>query len=336
MPRLRNLIFACLCVFACMASASDINLAWDANPEPELLGYNIYWGQTSGNYPNSVDVGNVTQHTLTLSPGDYFIAVTAYDGTTLTESTFSNEVFFQGGGGGSSSGPLGQWLLDESGGSVAVDSSGNLNDGVVSGGVTFVPAQIGNGASFSGAAADKIDVGSAAIINDLPLKSFAAWIKRGGGISADQHISSKGWAIRIEKSGAPVGANRLRYTHLWSGSSGGSASWFGSVPLDQLDVWYHVVVEYDSSTTANKPRMWIDGVEDMGVTTNIAPDGTAGNDAAVSMLIGNSPSGTKPFFGVIDHVFLFGRALTIEEIQGLAAVPDPVPAAPQGWQLIAK
>ncbi len=73
--------------------AAQIKLAWDPNTEPYLAGYKIYWGNGSKSYGSPIDVGNVTQYTLTgLTAGNtYFIAVTAY-GLSNNESGSSNEV----------------------------------------------------------------------------------------------------------------------------------------------------------------------------------------------------------------------------------------------------
>jgi hypothetical protein len=78
---------------ATIAQGGVLKLAWDPNTESDVSGYKIYYGTTSGSYENSVDVGNSTEYVLSgLSKGQtYFIAVTAYDGTS-NESSFSNEV----------------------------------------------------------------------------------------------------------------------------------------------------------------------------------------------------------------------------------------------------
>jgi len=68
------------------------DLSWNANTEPDLSGYKVYFGTASGNYGTSISIGNTTSHTLTgLSDGSYFFAVTAVD-TSGNESGFSNEV----------------------------------------------------------------------------------------------------------------------------------------------------------------------------------------------------------------------------------------------------
>ena len=77
------------------ATTPPINLIWNANPEPELAGYKVYYGTTSKVYTQSVDIGNQTTATLTnLSAGvTYFSVVTAYDAQRL-ESPPSVEISF--------------------------------------------------------------------------------------------------------------------------------------------------------------------------------------------------------------------------------------------------
>jgi fibronectin type 3 domain-containing protein len=71
----------------------QVTLAWDPNTEPQLAGYKVYFGTSTGVYTTTIDVQNVTTYTVTgLAPGQtYYFAVTAYDGSG-DESGFSNEV----------------------------------------------------------------------------------------------------------------------------------------------------------------------------------------------------------------------------------------------------
>lgn len=74
---------------------SDVHVSWNANTEPDLAGYKIYVGRTSGIYTHSgspKNVGNVTSATYTIdAAGDWFFAVTAYD-SSANESAKSTEV----------------------------------------------------------------------------------------------------------------------------------------------------------------------------------------------------------------------------------------------------
>ncbi|MFQ5900079.1 MAG: PKD domain-containing protein [Thermodesulfobacteriota bacterium] len=73
--------------------AANITLSWSPNTTPDLGGYNVYYGTSSGNYTTVIDNGNVTTYTTPdLTPGDYYFALTAYD-IYGNESGFSSEVF---------------------------------------------------------------------------------------------------------------------------------------------------------------------------------------------------------------------------------------------------
>lgn len=73
------------------AFAGSITVTWDANTEPDLAGYNLYYDTDGVPYDHKIDVGNVTQYTIEgLAPGVYHIACTAYDTSNL-ESDYSEE-----------------------------------------------------------------------------------------------------------------------------------------------------------------------------------------------------------------------------------------------------
>jgi hypothetical protein len=84
-----------MATFAAAAHAASVDLEWDPNTEPELAGYKIYWGTSSGNYSSSRDVGKTTVYTISgLDEGKtYYFAATAYDGSN-NESGYSNQVSF--------------------------------------------------------------------------------------------------------------------------------------------------------------------------------------------------------------------------------------------------
>jgi hypothetical protein len=92
---LRIVMLACvsLCVTS-IAHAQSVTVAWDANTEPNLAGYIVFYGTQSGIYPYSVDVGNVTTKQVTANlTGNtrFYFVVKAYD-TAWKLSPASNEV----------------------------------------------------------------------------------------------------------------------------------------------------------------------------------------------------------------------------------------------------
>jgi hypothetical protein len=63
----------------------------DGTPLTDLAGYVIYYGTSSSNYTNIVDVGNVNTYSVNgLPSGTIYFAVTAYD-TSGYQSGYSNE-----------------------------------------------------------------------------------------------------------------------------------------------------------------------------------------------------------------------------------------------------
>ena len=83
-----------LILAASPALAGSVTLNWDPVPDPDRAGYRIYYGTTSGTYPNNVDAGNVTAYTInnltdcTL----YYFAVKAYDTAGNLSTAYSNEL----------------------------------------------------------------------------------------------------------------------------------------------------------------------------------------------------------------------------------------------------
>ncbi len=84
-----------LLVFAtiCDAAPHNVDLAWDASSDPDVVKYKVYWGVASTKYDSSTDLGNVNKTTVSNLPGGhtYYFVVTAInvDGV---ESQPSNEV----------------------------------------------------------------------------------------------------------------------------------------------------------------------------------------------------------------------------------------------------
>ena len=68
-------------------------ISWDANPEPDVKGYRIYYGTSSRSYSQVIDVGKATEYSINNLQENvpYYFAVTAYD-TAGNESDFSAEV----------------------------------------------------------------------------------------------------------------------------------------------------------------------------------------------------------------------------------------------------
>jgi hypothetical protein len=75
-------------------SAGTASLAWDPVVAADLAGYRVYYGTSPGSYTQSVDVGNVTQTTISglTDCTTYYFGVKAYDTAANESTTYSNQV----------------------------------------------------------------------------------------------------------------------------------------------------------------------------------------------------------------------------------------------------
>src|SRR5205085_847430 len=96
MPNLAARLAAGVVLFLSFISQAratgNVALQWDPNPEPDISGYRLFYGPSSGNYTQQIDVRNTTAATVSnLADGTYFFVVTAYN-TAIVESLPSDEV----------------------------------------------------------------------------------------------------------------------------------------------------------------------------------------------------------------------------------------------------
>ena len=86
-------LVAALALESSAVADGRVTLAWDANSEPDLAGYKVYYGINTRVYPFTVVAGNGTSLTLSnLQEGvTYYFAATAYN-TAGLESDFSAEI----------------------------------------------------------------------------------------------------------------------------------------------------------------------------------------------------------------------------------------------------
>ena len=86
-------------LFPNRVSAGTATISWNANTEPDLAGYKVYYGTSPrtnscppGGYYDKIDIGNATSHTFNnLAKGKiYYFSITSYDKNN-NESCFSDE-----------------------------------------------------------------------------------------------------------------------------------------------------------------------------------------------------------------------------------------------------
>jgi hypothetical protein len=76
-------------------ATGSVTLAWNASTDPNVAGYNVYYGGASGTYTNEICAGNATNATISglVEGTTYYFATTCYSASG-TDSPFSSEVSY--------------------------------------------------------------------------------------------------------------------------------------------------------------------------------------------------------------------------------------------------
>jgi hypothetical protein len=211
------------------------------------------------------------------------------------------------------SGLVGYWKFDEASGAVARDSSPNGNDGSLIGAVTtltpWLPGRVGRSLTFNPAGRQIVAIGNAAALNPA-LLTVAAW------------ANPRDWTgnRRMVQKGLTDSEYRL------CAESGSMAFHvFGSgiviAPLPAIGTWHHYAGTLDGSTL----KLYIDGL--LVATASGTAIGT-NHPTADPLFIGgkltNDPINSNYFFGGLDEVVIYDRALSPAEIAMLAAGAQPL------------
>ena len=92
--RITALVLAITLLSAAAWAGSNVTLAWDANIEPDLVGYKMYISSESGQFTDppvaTITAPATTVTVMNLPDGTWYFVVTAYDST--QESGYSNQV----------------------------------------------------------------------------------------------------------------------------------------------------------------------------------------------------------------------------------------------------
>jgi hypothetical protein len=195
---------------------------------------------------------------------------------------------------------VGHWKLDDGSGTIAVDSSGNGNDGTLQGDPQWVTGQIDGALEFDGNG-DYVDCGNDSIFditeeitltvwvnaNDLNNGEHNCWLGKGDNTYAIKHQSGNNLEFFI-------------YDGTWHSTN-------YTTNIESLNgEWHHMAGTYDG----NALKFYLDGV--LSVTTTYASSiGTATHNVTLGE---NSQQTGRYFDGMLDDARIYRRALTQEEI----------------------
>jgi len=215
------------------------------------------------------------------------------------------------------SGPVAYYAFDEASGTIALDSSGNGNNGALTGGVTRVPGVLNGALAFDGA------TGYVSIPNSPNLTggsvSVAAWIYRQSGVQ-------KKFVSKWDDNSGNYQFDFQVYTDskLWFQLQNGAnvgLIWRGTTVIN-LNQWYHVAAVADAST--GQVSLYVNGALET-LQSQSSWDGTVRN-VNMEMNIGRKATGGDYWNGFIDDARVYNRVLSQAEITTLASAP-PLAAA---------
>ncbi len=202
------------------------------------------------------------------------------------------------------SGLAGYWKLDETSGSVAVDSSSNGNDGTYTGGVLLnQPGQVDLAADFDGVDDFVVVADDASLTMDTAV-SMTAWIEPGASGNRQMIVNKEGeYEMAIWADGT------LRWA--FANTDPGWA-WHNTGHVVPFGKWSHVAVVYNQGMVTS----YVNGVP----VDVYAGSGTIGDyhDPEDTLRIGarERTHPYKHFEGRIDDVHVFSRGMCPEEVFG--------------------
>ena len=201
----------------------------------------------------------------------------------------------------------GLWLFNEDGGDVVADSSGNSNDGEMSG-VEWTDGKFGSALQFAGTGCVTVPHAESLSIEEGAI-SITAWITQDGSASSWCTVICKGpfaggatenYAV-FSETGAAFICTTLT---MDSGERWWTTSGDGSLPIDSE--WYHFATTYDGKDL----RYYLNGEE---VAIHAKTGDLTPNEE--DLTLGCRSNDGISWGGIIDELSLFSRALTAEEVK---------------------
>ncbi len=207
------------------------------------------------------------------------------------------------------SGIVARWKLDETGGSLAVDSSPNGHDGTLTGNPTWTTAgQIDGALDFETSDGDDgVDVGTFDVSGSE--LSIAAWVRPEDG-STDQRIIIKASSTALQSQywGMAIGASLELDFRL---KAGGTTQFFTENNVLSPGKWSHVAGTYDGVTM----RMYVNGNLIRSVAHTVG--GPLDEDPAVPVTIGTANVSGRAYDGRLDDIRVMSRVMCDEEVRDL-------------------
>ena len=205
---------------------------------------------------------------------------------------------------------VGIWLFDEGKGNTAADTSGNGNDGAITG-AKWAEGKFGGALEFE--PPHVVTVEPSDSINFTDQMTIATWVYMNKGVSDTAIRRNGSYLLEVQSATERVPGGYV--FGIWSGGGFTGGVWGTSV-IDP-EKWYHIVGLYDGS----EMKLYVDGTLESAVKQG------GDVDQAGELLFGTF--GGEKFIGRLDEVIFFNRGITEAEIAELMkGVEAVLPVSP--------
>jgi hypothetical protein len=202
------------------------------------------------------------------------------------------------------------WMLNETSGTLASDSSSNGRNGTTVNGPTWGPGKLNNCLTFNGTN-QYVLCGSNGGFERTQAFSLEAWVKLT--TSTASMIIAKGVDGPTYRGyAAYVSAGKIVF-YLINDNSAGNQLQVETTTTVNNNNWHHVVVTYNGNSLPSGIKIYIDGISVVLTTVSNTLSDTIINGANLS--IGARNSGTAVFYnGSIDEILVYDKELSSSEI----------------------
>lgn len=212
---------------------------------------------------------------------------------------------------------VGHWTFNENAGAIAADSSGQGNDGAIEGNALWVEGKMGASALNFDDSDDIVIIDDAPSLDIEDTLTISLWVntpevvnpnhmvtKQPSGTAPDNYPGN--YEFRVKQ-------NTIQFLHQTSEST--DYSEYHSTTEITANEWHHAVVSVVEGGTL---EFYLDG----------APAGSLEQSGAFGVLNDNSlriggRKDTHFFNGILDDVYIYNRALSLDQIKGLGEGIEP-------------
>ena len=207
---------------------------------------------------------------------------------------------------------VGIWLFDEGKGGVAADTSGNKNDGAITG-AKWAEGKFGGALEFE--LPHVVTVKASDSLNFKDQMTIATWVYMNKGVSDTAIRRNGSYLLEVQSGGERVPGGYV--FGIWSGGGFTGGVW-GKTVIEP-EKWYHIVGLYNGS----EMQLFVDGTLEAAVKQG------GDVDQAGDLFFGTF--GGEKFIGRLDEVIFFDRGITEAEVAELMkGVEAVLPVSPSG------